>query len=161
MTNHDHHDHASSYPEMALEILKSRGYRQTKPRQLVLHTLDHADVPLSPYEIADRIKEQGEKGDVVSVYRILQALEENDLVHRVLASGKYRKCHLAPEAECHRHQTQHCHHNLVCRSCGRIEEVHCPGMDLIEQALAAQSSFQIETHALEFTGLCDGCRQAS
>ena len=150
-----------NYPDMALDILKQRGYRQTKPRLLVLQTLDQADVPLSPYEIADRIKEQGEKGDVVSVYRILQALEENDLVHRVLTTGKYRKCHLAPEHECHRHQTQHCHHNLVCRSCGRIEEVHCPGMDLIEQLLAAQSAFQIESHALEFTGLCAGCRDAA
>jgi Fe2+ or Zn2+ uptake regulation protein len=143
---------------MAIDILKSRGYRQTKPRMLVLQTLDAATVPLSPYEIADRIKELGEKGDVVSVYRILQALEDNDLVHRVLASGKYRKCHLAPEADCHRHQAQHCHHNLVCRQCGGIEEVHCPGMDLIEQALGAQSSFQIESHALEFTGLCGTCR---
>jgi Fe2+ or Zn2+ uptake regulation protein len=150
-----------TYPEMALDILKQRGYRQTKPRMLVLQTLDLADVPLSPYEIADRIKDQGEKGDVVSVYRILQALEENDLVHRVLTTGKYRKCQLAPEHECHRHQTQHCHHNLVCRACGRIEEVHCPGMDLIEQVLAAQSSFQIEAHALEFTGLCALCRVAS
>ena len=148
------------YPEIAMQLLKSRGYRQTKPRRLVLETLDRADAPLSPYEIAERIKVAGEKGDVVSVYRILQALEENDLAHRVLSSGKYRKCHLGPEDDCHRHQLQHCHHNLVCRQCGRIEEVHCPGMDLIEQALAAQSSFQIESHALEFMGLCAGCRTA-
>ena len=157
--SHAHHEPTTgSYPATAIDILKSRGYRQTKPRMLVLQTLDVASSPLSPYEIADRIKESGEKGDVVSVYRILQALEDNDLVHRVLSTGKFRKCHLGPEDDCHRHQTQHCHHNLVCRGCGAIEEVHCPGMDLIEQALGAHSSFQIERHALEFTGLCGNCR---
>lgn len=150
-----------SYTETALQLLKSRGYRQTKPRRLVLDTLDRAETPLSPYEIADRIKEAGEKGDVVSVYRILQTLEENDLAHRVLSSGKYRKCQLAPEEDCHRHQTQHCHHNMVCRTCGRIEEVHCPGMDLIEQALGAQSAFMIEAHSLEFSGLCERCQPAT
>lgn len=150
-----------SYTDTALHLLKSRGYRQTKPRRLVLDTLDQAETPLSPYEIADRIKEAGEKGDVVSVYRILQTLEENDLAHRVLSSGKYRKCQLAPEEDCHRHQLQHCHHNMVCRACGRIEEVHCPGMDLIEQALGAQSTFQIEAHALEFSGLCERCQPSA
>lgn len=149
---------AMSYPETAMQILKSRGYRQTRPRRLVLDALERATVPLSPYEIAERIRETGEKGDVVSIYRILQTLEENDLAHRVLTSGKYRKCHLAPEDDCHRHQLQHCHHNMVCRQCGRIEEVHCPGMDLIEQALGAQSRFQIEAHALEFSGLCETCQ---
>jgi Fe2+ or Zn2+ uptake regulation protein len=146
-----------NYTDSALQVLKARGYRQTRPRRMVLETLDAAEVPLSPYEIAERIKEGGEKGDVVSVYRILQALEENDLVHRVLASGKYRKCQLASEDECERHQAQHCHHNMVCRNCGRVEEFHCPGMDLIQQVLEAQSRFRIESHALEFSGLCQGC----
>lgn len=149
-----------SYPETAMAVLKSRGYRQTRPRQLVLGTLDAAESPLSPYEIAERIRDAGEKGDVVSVYRILQTLEDNGLVHRVITTGKYRKCLLAPESECHRHQLQHCHHNLVCRTCGRLEEVHCPGLDIIEQAIASQSTFRIEHHALEFSGLCQTCQSA-
>ncbi|MEB3327862.1 MAG: Fur family transcriptional regulator [Candidatus Sericytochromatia bacterium] len=151
----------ASYPEMAMGLLKARGYRQTRPRRLVLEALDEATVPLSPAELAERIRERGERGDVVSVYRILQTLEDNDLAHRVLTTGKFRRCQLAPEHACHRHQLQHCHHNLVCRGCGAIEEVHCPGMELIEQALAAQSRFAIETHRLEFSGLCVGCQEAA
>lgn len=143
-----------------MELLKSRGFRQTKPRRLVLDALETAEAPLSPYEIAERIKEGGEKGDVVSVYRILTTLEQNDLVHRVMSSGKFHKCQLAPEHDCQRPQLQHCHHTMICRACGRIEEVHCPGMDLIEQAMAAQSGFLIEHHSLEFTGLCADCKGA-
>lgn len=149
---------AQPYPEMAMALLKARGYRQTHPRRLVLEALDAAEAPLSPAELAERIRERGERGDVVSVYRILQTLEENDLVHRVLTTGKFRRCRLTPEHDCHRHQLQHCHHNLVCRACGAIEEIHCPGMELIEQALATQSRFAIEGHRLEFSGLCEGCQ---
>lgn len=147
-----------SYPDAAMALLKARGYRQTRPRRRVLDTLDGAEAPLSPYEIAERMREAGETGDAVSVYRILQTLEENDLVHRVLSTGKFKKCDLAPEHACHRPQAQHCHHNLVCRACGRIEEVHCPGMELVEQALAREAGgFRIEGHRLEFTGLCAAC----
>lgn len=147
-----------SYTETALALLKARGYRQTRPRKLVLETLDDARRPLSPYEVAQRIRDEGETADAASIYRIFQTLEANGLVHRVISTGKYRKCHLAPEDQCERHQHQHCHHNMVCRACGRIEEFHCPGMDLVEQAVAAQSSFLIEGHELEFKGLCDACR---
>ncbi|MEB3197556.1 MAG: Fur family transcriptional regulator [Candidatus Sericytochromatia bacterium] len=149
-----------SYPEMAMALLKARGYRQTRPRKLVLEALAAAETPLSPYELAESLRGQGEKGDVVSMYRILQTLEENDLVHRVLSTGKYRRCQLAPEHDCHRPQMQHCHHNLLCRRCGAIEEVHCPGMELIEQVIASQSQFAIEAHRLEFSGLCGACQQA-
>jgi Fe2+ or Zn2+ uptake regulation protein len=148
-----------SYTDEALALLSARGYRMTKPRRRVLETLERSTTPLSPYEVAERIQQVGERADAASIYRIFQTLEANGLVHRVLASGKYRRCELAPEEDCHRHQAQHCHHNLVCRGCGRIQEFHCPGMDLVEQVVAGQLGFRIESHALEFTGLCTGCQE--
>lgn len=146
------------YVGSATRVLKERGFRMTRPRQLVLETLDAAPLPLTAYEIANLIKASGETGDVVGVYRTLDTLEQQQLVHRLLATGKYAKCQLGPEDDCQRHQLEHCHHNLVCRACGRIEEVHCPGVGLLMQAIAAQSDFQIEAHALEFTGLCGACK---
>jgi Fur family zinc uptake transcriptional regulator len=108
--------------------------------------------------LAQRIKDAGETGDVVGVYRTLETLEQQQLVHRILTSGKYAKCQLGPEDACGRHQLEHCHHNMVCRTCGRTEEVHCPGVGLLMQALAAQSTFRIESHSLEFSGLCAACQ---
>lgn len=148
----------TNYPEIAIKILKARGYRHTKPRELVLDVLDNSELSLSPYEISDKIKESGNKGDVVSIYRILQMLEENDIVHKVISSGKYRKCHLSEDME-PGDTHHHCHHNLVCRSCGEIEEINCQGMNLIEQVVSSHSSFQVESHALEFYGLCKTCNK--
>jgi Fur family ferric uptake transcriptional regulator len=182
-----------NYPEIALKLLKARGYRQTRPRELVLEILDKANVSLSPYEIRDirdELKKLGEKGDVVSIYRtlqnkdktkktdkeenkdkdkegdvvsiyrILQTFEENGIVHRVISSGKFRKCHLSDDMDSHSTHN-HCHHNLVCRSCSNIEEINCQGMNLIEQVVSSQSMFEIESHALEFYGICKNCKSLS
>jgi Fur family zinc uptake transcriptional regulator len=148
----------SSYTEQALQLLQARGVRQTKPRRLVLEALESSDAPVSAYDVAGAVRRLGGVGDVVTVYRILDLLEREGLVHRLVSSGKLVKCQLGPEDACDRHQLEHCHHSLVCRSCGRIDEVHCPGVSLLAQALAAQTDFQIEGHVLEFSGLCDACR---
>jgi Fe2+ or Zn2+ uptake regulation protein len=63
------------YSEEAIKILKSHGFKNTKQRQLVIKVLDEAVVPLSSYEISEKIKQLGETGDVVGVYRSLEIME--------------------------------------------------------------------------------------
>jgi Fe2+ or Zn2+ uptake regulation protein len=145
------------YAEHALEILKDKGLRITKPRRLVLELLELADKPMSAYEIKDLIAAQDEKIDTVSVYRILDCLEENHLIHRVLATGKVRKCSLEHEEHCHLPQEDHCHHLLICEKCQATEEVHCPGTAELVRELERLSHFKIRTHNMEFLGLCARC----
>ena len=146
-----------SYAEEALGILKKRGYRITKPRRKVLELLERTGFALSPYEIKDLLDAAGEHVDTVSIYRILECLEDNHLIHRVLTSGKVHKCDLDNEDHCRLDQDDHCHHNLICRACGTIEEVHCPGLAPLERGIAEQAGFAIEEHHLEFSGLCRRC----
>jgi Fur family transcriptional regulator, ferric uptake regulator len=147
-----------SYAEQALETLKDKGFRITKPRRLVVELLDTANKPLSAYEIKDLLVSQDEKVDTVSVYRILECLEENHLIHRVLATGKVRKCSLEHEEHCHLSQEEHCHHLLICEKCQATEEVHCPGTAELVKELEKLSNFQIRSHNMEFLGLCSRCR---
>jgi Fe2+ or Zn2+ uptake regulation protein len=128
-----------SYVDTAVQRLKARGNRITRPRVLALEALDRSTVPVTPYELADRIKALGGTGDVVGVYRTLEMLLQNGLVHRIVSSGRFYQCQLGPEDDCQRHQRDHCHHTLICRTCGRIEEVHCPGVDLISQVRCCPS----------------------
>ncbi len=146
-----------SYTEEAIKILKDKGYKSTKPRQIILKVLNEADMPLSPYEISERIKEQGETGDVVGVYRSLEILEQNDLVHKVLSSGKFLKCKLKLESD-HNH-LHSCHHNLICKSCGKLQEINCVGMDLFKRVVSSEHDFEIHNHALEFYGICSACKK--
>ena len=146
-----------SYTELALEILKEKGFRITKPRQFVIELLDRAILPLSSYEIKDILAKDGQKIDTVSVYRILECLEENKLIHRVLTNGKVKKCSLEPEDQCRLPQSEHCHHLLICEYCQTIEEIHCPGTAMLVREVEKYSSFQIKSHNMEFLGLCSKC----
>ncbi|MEB3285918.1 MAG: Fur family transcriptional regulator [Vampirovibrionales bacterium] len=148
------------YPELALNILKEKGLRITKPRCLVIELLDEAEQPLSAYEIKDTLSRRGEQVDTVSIYRILDCLEENHLIHRVISSGKVRKCALDQEEACALEQHDHCHHFLVCEQCGQIEEVHCPGTEALVGALQNSTRFLIKSHRMEFSGLCPSCQPA-
>lgn len=140
-----------SYREESKKILKKKGYKITRPREMVLDVLEESKEPLSPYEMSDLIKSKGETGDVVGIYRSLEILEELGLVHKVISLGKYSKCHLELNED------KHDHHNLICKNCGKIQEVHCLGLDLLERVVSSEYNFKVEYHALEFYGLCADC----
>lgn len=148
----------SVYTEHALELLKEKGLRITKPRRLVVELLDQTQTALSAYEIKDRLDASGERVDTVSVYRILECLEEHRLIHRVLSTGKVRKCQLDHEDDCQLHQDDHCHHLLICDKCNRIEEVHCPGTEALVKDVEHHSKFTIHRHNIEFFGICESCQ---
>lgn len=147
----------SSYVAQAVELLKSKGFRVTQPRRFVLELLEQSPQALSAYEIKDRIVEAGNTIDTVSVYRILECLEENDLIHRILSTGKVKKCQLEHEDHCTRHQEDHCHHLLICTGCGDVSEIHCPGIHDVIKTVEKNSKFKIHHHSLEFSGLCKHC----
>jgi len=146
-----------TYRDLALHILKDKGLRITKPRRLVVDVLDKAEQALSAYDIKDLLSEQGEKVDTVSIYRIIECLEANQLVHRILTTGKVRKCQLEHEDHCQLERSNHCHHLLICQKCGDIEEIHCLGLTTVIKDVEKESHFKVREHNLEFLGLCAKC----
>ncbi|MBK8189250.1 MAG: transcriptional repressor [Vampirovibrionales bacterium] len=147
----------SGYAPLALETLKQKGFRLTRARRLVIETLDMAREPLSPYEIAERLVQRGEKVDTVSVYRILERLEESHLIHRLMGSGKALKCAIDDAAPAH-HDSSGCHHLLICQGCHSVEEVACPGVDAVSASAARLNRFRVRAHQMEFLGLCAQCQ---
>ena len=91
------------------EKLRSRGYRVTPQRQLVLEAIkavDHA----TPEEICARVRETARGVNISTVYRTLELLEELGMVtHTHLGHGA-PTYHLAAEAN---------HVHLVCATAGR------------------------------------------
>lgn len=156
------HHHATDYTTHALAQLKTSGLRITNPRRLVVSALSETNQPLSAYQLRDQLMASGEKADVVTVYRILDCLEANGLIHRLTGagpnSGKVIRCQLGDESSCTHHGHHHCHHVLVCQTCQRVEEVHCQGLEDVVKQVAQDSGFAIQHHTLEFTGLCPQCQ---
>jgi Fe2+ or Zn2+ uptake regulation protein len=50
------------------------------------------------------------------------------------------------------------HHHVVCRRCGRVEELENISEKFVNEVVA-QTKFKIEDHNLEFFGLCKECNK--
>ncbi|MEM7256231.1 MAG: transcriptional repressor [Pseudomonadota bacterium] len=69
------------------------GSKLTKKRKAVLRGLLESNRALSAYELADYCKEQlGESMPPMSVYRILEFLEAEQLVHKLKLANRFVAC---------------------------------------------------------------------
>jgi Fe2+ or Zn2+ uptake regulation protein len=139
--------------EVVEEALRAAGHRVTKPRLLVWQALhSHANRPISAYDLQSLLEENGERLEAASIYRILQTLHDLGLVHFVHSANGYIACR-QPE-------TRGCHHHIVCVQCGETAEFTGDIVHEIEHRIAHQTGFEVDTHILEFSGLCTKCRSS-
>lgn len=143
----------TNYTEIALQKLKESGLKITKPRQMVVELLEKSSKALSPYEMKDILENKNIKSDVVTIYRILDVLEQFHLAHKVLASNGYIKC----SSENIESKKDFCHHYLVCSKCNSVSEVEGEDLSALEKKILKEHKFKITSHYLEFSGLCKNC----
>ncbi len=143
-----------NYTRYALETLKNEGFKITKQRQMIVELLAKTEKALSPYDMRDTLKKQKINADVVTIYRILETLEKLSLAHKVLALNGYIRCNTD---EITKGKTL-CHHYLLCKNCHKVDEVEGEDLSKLEQKIAKTKLFQIQSHYLEFMGLCKNCR---
>ncbi|MFN8614627.1 MAG: Fur family transcriptional regulator [Vampirovibrionales bacterium] len=157
---HSHPPLAQAYVQQALLLLKAKGLRVTEPRKQILDLLAQQAGPTNAYQLRDRLVALHGKADIVTIYRVLECLEAHGLLHRLLTRpGAVVRCQLPAETECrHAEAVHHCHHVLVCRCCDGVEELHCPGMETVVEQAEHSTGYRVETHYLEFLGLCPNCK---
>lgn len=129
-------------------ILRKSGYKATPGRLSLLLLLAKADHPLAIHEITE-----GSKGGLnqATIYRALETLCGVGIVRRVDMQHAHAHYELAEGAKHH--------HHLICKQCGRVEDVEHCDVAAIEQAVLKKSKAfaSIQTHSLEFFGLCKKC----
>src|SRR6266851_3036095 len=118
------------------EELRSRGYRVTPQRQLVLEAvtkLEHA----TPEEICADVQQTARGVNISTIYRTLELLEQLGLVtHTHLGGARHApRYHLAAEAE---------HIHLVCSQCGRVTQVGPGAVDALVAALDDTQGFETD-----------------
>jgi Fur family ferric uptake transcriptional regulator len=137
----------SAHDELTRE-LRSKGYRLTPQRQLVLEAvsmLDHA----TPDAICERVRQTSSGVNLSTVYRTLELLEELGLVtHTHLGHGS-PVYHAANQAR---------HLHLVCRSCGTVTEAGLEAAGDLAARLRASNGFETDLCHLAVFGTCAGCQ---
>lgn len=125
--------------------------RPTRQRLAVIAALESFDDFRSAQAIHEQLSSRGEKVGLATVYRALQALAEAgqvDVLRGEDGEAVYRRC-----SDSH-------HHHLVCRACGRTEEIEGPQVEAWAAGVAQTHGYTAVTHTLEIFGLCPGCSAA-
>ena len=133
---------------------RSHGARLTPKRKRVLSGLLQSDRALSAYELIDIYKDQyGETMPAMSMYRILDFLREEHLVHKLSIANKYVACsHIARD---HDHAASQF---LICVRCQKVEEIRVSDSVVGQlQSTIEHAGFRLASPQFEIKCICDSC----
>lgn len=118
----------------------------------VLSTLNGSERPLSAYDILEKTRSRAIKAPT-QIYRSLQKLEEQGLVHRIEALSAFVAC-----SDCHPPDQRPGF--VICRDCGTVREFEDSRVAEIARS-AAGADFSITLITLEIYGRCSSCLTAA
>jgi Fe2+ or Zn2+ uptake regulation protein len=128
--------------------LRERGQRVTSQRLVINRALREADRHLTAEEVLDAVSDQLPNVSLPTVYATLDLFGSLGIVRRVSAGDG--AVLYDPRGEPH--------HHLVCRNCGRVEDLE-QKLDLSPALRAAErSGFAADDAELVVSGLCSDCR---
>ena len=143
-----------SWSELALRVLGEGGRRPGGARRAVVGLLSRQDCCLSAQEIAERLREEGDRVGTASVYRALDLLHRAGLVQRVeLGDGGARYEALIPGGDHH--------HHVVCDRCGRITPFEDRALERAIDRLGARLRHRVSGHEIVLRGECARCATAT
>lgn len=149
--HHDHQqcvDHALSAAE---QVCEREGVRFTALRRRVLELVWQSHKPLGAYDILETLsRDDGRRAAPPTVYRALDFLLDNGLIHRIASLNAFIGC-TSPE---HSHQGQF----LICRECRVTIELDQSAIRQAIEQSAQVEGFAVEAETVEVLGLCRQCR---
>ncbi|MDM8529368.1 Fur family transcriptional regulator [Anaerolineales bacterium HSG24] len=129
------------------KALKQAGYKLTPARLAVIGVLQTHCEHYSHQQILTEGRKIYPKLSRATVYRTMELLVDLRLVRPIYLNDPTQRFVMATGG----------HHHLVCSNCGdTIEFDHCT-TEQLAQELATKYNFQINSHLLEFQGLCKAC----
>ena len=136
--------------ESILGALDRAGYHVTEPRRTIAGLVAGREGRFSADQLVREASRVPRPVGRATVFRSLEIFESLGLVERVhLERGGHAYVACDPE----RH-----HHHVVCRRCGRTADVGDVGIAPIASAVEERTGFVVDSHRIEFLGLCPDCR---
>ena len=146
--------HVQTVIDHAEQQCKANGARLTSKRKQVLSGLVQSGKALSAYELVDYCKENfDESMPAMSVYRILDFLESEQLVHKLNLANKYVACaHICCD---HAHDIPQF---LICNNCQSVKEISISREAMNElRKNVDDAGYQLMSPQLEMNCLCNTC----
>ncbi|MCE7009397.1 transcriptional repressor [Kibdelosporangium philippinense] len=127
--------------------LKASGLRVTAPRLAVLTMLSQRPHATAD-QVASGVRELLGSVSTQAVYDVLNVFTSANLVRRIEPAGHPARFET---------RTGDNHHHLVCRQCGRTEDVDCVAGPAPCLTPGESAGFVVDEAEVVFWGLCPGC----
>src|ERR1700744_1211355 len=151
--DHDHGRCTADALVHAERVCEQRAQKFTPIRRQVLQALLSSHRPLGAYEVIDELAKSMPRPAPITVYRALDFLMGNGLVHRIESRNAYLAC-------AHDHDAAAAVAFLICEHCGSVGEIPAAPFAQSLNAAAQASGFVPKLSVVEITGTCAHCQKA-
>ena len=150
------HEHQSCIEDAlarAEDLCRRRGARLTPLRRRVLELVWGGHRAVKAYDLLAALGEGVGAAKPPTVYRALEFLMEQGLVHRIDSLNAFVGCPQPDEG----HSAQF----LICGACGEVSEINAASIDHAVAERAAASGFALSRIIIELHGRCPRCAPPS
>ncbi len=152
--DHDHGRCTADGIAHAERICTVRAQKFTPIRRQVLEALLSSHRPLGAYEVIDTLSQSMARPAPITVYRALDFLMANGLVHRIESRNAYLAC-------AHDHDAAAMVAFLICDRCGSVGEIPAAPVAQSLNVAACATGFAPKLSVVEITGTCAHCQKAA
>lgn len=149
---HNHEQCRAKAIQTADKLCAERGVQLTPIRRNALELIWESHRAIKAYDLLDQMKLLQQSAKPATVYRALDFLLEQGLIHRIESLNAFIGCSCS--------ERQHEQLLLICVQCHEVEER--PGL-LVMEALSneiTEAGFIVHSKAIEIQGLCQHCSVA-
>jgi len=133
----------------AIDTLRDRGLRLTRPRRIILEVVRATDAHPTAAFVYGRVRRRLPRVSLATVYRNLRMLAaEGFLAERADEAGLRFDGNTGP------------HDHFTCLACRRIFDVPARVEQGTRRRLAARIGFEVLDHRTEYFGRCAACRRS-
>lgn len=132
----------------AILQLKKTDIRITPQRQAILEYLIKSDSHPTADDIHKNLESSFPNMSVATVYNNLRLFTEIGFVTEMAYGDSSSRFDFAT----------HHHYHAICDVCGKVADVHYPGLDDVESATQKLTGYKIRGHRLELYGVCPSCQ---
>src|SRR5215207_7289257 len=149
---HDHGRCTADAIAHAEQVCAKRAQKFTPIRRQVLQALLSSHRPLGAYEVIDELAKTMPRPAPITVYRALDFLMENGLVHRIESRNAWHAC-------AHDHAETSMVAFLICEHCGSVGEIPAAPVAQSVNAAARALGFAPKMSVVEIAGTCTHCQK--
>ena len=147
---HDHNQCIRDALSAAERLCITRGVQLTPIRHKILELIWNSHKAIKAYDLLDQIRPINDAAKPSTVYRALDFLLEQGLIHRVESLNAFVGCHSSG--------TRHDQLLLICTVCHNVEERAAPDVFVALGDEMQNAIFSPQRKTIEIHGLCKSCQ---